>query len=305
MSRYADAEPECIEKAGPVALVIEARPRDLGGFTVGRVLPSRLRRMVGPFIFLDHLGPSWFEPGTGIDVRPHPHIGLATVTYLFEGAFMHRDSLGNAQVIEPGAVNWMNAGRGIVHSERTPAELRKRGIRVHGLQFWVALPREYEESEPGFQHCSRDSLPVIDRDGVAMTLIAGRAFGETAPVKTLSPLFYIDAAMHAGGRLTLPAEYEDRAVFPIDNAVTVDGAICEANALAVLESGVEVEIAAEADTRVMLFGGDPLDGERLIWWNLVASRQELIEAAKRDWAAGRFSKVPGDEHEFIPLPDYP
>ncbi|MDN5865432.1 MAG: pirin family protein [Gammaproteobacteria bacterium] len=302
MSRYEENEPGCVEMSGPIALEIEARPRDLGGFEVGRVLPSRLRRMVGPFIFLDHMGPNRFEPGRGIDVRPHPHIGLATVTHLLDGAFMHRDSLGSAQIIEPGAVNWMSAGRGIVHSERTPTELREQGCLMHGLQFWVALPREHEDSEPGFQHCPEDSLPVIERDGVGMRLIAGSAFGKTSPVETLSPLFYLDAAMQAGDRLRFPAEYEERALFPIGGAVEVNGVRCPADALAVLVPDAEVEIAATNDTRLMLFGGEPLEGERHIWWNLVSSSRERIEKAKQDWAAGRFPKVPGDDEEFIPLP---
>lgn len=302
MSRYADNEPECVEKPGPIALVIESRPRDLGGFQVARALPARQRQMVGPFIFLDHIGPSRFEPGKGIDVRPHPHIGLATVTYLLDGAFMHRDSLGSAQLIEPGAVNWMTAGQGIVHSERTPPERRAEGSHLHGLQSWVALPRDKEEIEPSFQHHPKDTLPLIERDGVTMRLIAGSAYGAAAPVMTLSPLFYLDVAMRAGSRLPLPAEYEDRALYPIDNAVAVDGVACEAKSLVLLKSGDEVEITTAADVRLMLLGGEPLEGERFIWWNLVSSSKERIETAKRDWAAGRFPKVPGDEHEFIPLP---
>lgn len=302
MSRYADQEPECVEKAGSISLVIRSRPRDLGGFQVGRVLPARQRQMVGPFIFFDHIGPSRFDPGKGIDVRPHPHIGLATVTYLFDGAFMHRDSLGSAQLIEPGAVNWMTAGRGIVHSERTPPEYRTRGSRLHGLQSWVALPHDKEEIEPSFQHHPKDTLPVIERDGITMRLIAGSAYGATAPVMTLSPLFYLEATMRAGRSLRLPAEYKDRALYPIDGAVALDGVACEAKSLAVLQSGDEVEITAATDVRLMLLGGEPLTGERFIWWNLVSSSKERMEAAKQDWAAGRYPKVPGDEHEFIPLP---
>lgn len=303
MSRYADREPECVDMPGPIAIEIEARPRDLGGFEVGRVLPARQRHMVGPFIFLDHIGPTRFEPGHGIDVRPHPHIGLATVTYLLEGAFMHRDSLGTAQLIEPGAVNWMTAGRGIVHSERTPPEHRARGSRFHGLQSWVALPREQEEVEPSFQHCPRNDLPEIDQNGVTMRLIAGSAFGETSPIKTLSPMFYLDVTLRAGSRFTLPAEYEDRALYPVDKAVSANGVTCAVQSLAVLNSGAEVEITASDETRLMVLGGQPLEGERFIWWNLVSSSKERIETAKQDWAAGRFPKVPGDEEEFIPLPE--
>ncbi|HEX5314626.1 MAG TPA: pirin family protein [Gammaproteobacteria bacterium] len=303
MSWHKYKEPECVDKSGPIALVIRPRPRDLGGFEVGRVLPARERRMIGPFIFLDHAGPAEFDPGAGADVRPHPHIGLATVTYLFEGAFLHRDSLGSEQLIEPGAVNWMTAGRGIVHSERTPQSARVHGSRLHGLQSWVALPKDKEESAPSFQHCERENLPEIVENGVSMRLVAGSAYGRTSPVVTLSPLFYLDAQMPRGSRFVLPAEYEDRALYALDAAVTVNGVACKADALAVLRSGVEVEIVAEEATRLILLGGAPLDGERFIWWNLVSSSREGIEAAKRDWAEGRFPKVPGDDKEFIPLPE--
>jgi redox-sensitive bicupin YhaK (pirin superfamily) len=297
-------EPECVDEAGPVALEIKPRPRDLGGFEVARVLPARERRMVGPFIFLDHAGPATFDPGHGADVRPHPHIGLATVTYLFEGAFLHRDSLGSEQLIEPGAVNWMTAGRGIVHSERTPPSFRKSGSHLHGIQSWVALPKDSEEVEPSFQHRVRNELPEIGQGSVRMRLIAGSAYGETSPVKTLSPMFYLDATMPAGSRFTLPTEYRDRALYPVDAAVSVNGVTCAARSLAVLASGIEVGIAAHDATRLILLGGQPLDGERFIWWNLVSSSKSRIEAAKSDWAEGRFPKVPGDDHEFIPLPQH-
>jgi redox-sensitive bicupin YhaK (pirin superfamily) len=302
MSWRAYNEPECVDKPGAVALAIEGRPRDLGGFQVERLLPARERRMVGPFIFLDHMGPARFDPGQGADVRPHPHIGLATVTYLFDGAFLHRDSLGSEQLIEPGAVNWMTAGRGIVHSERTPAQDRSSGSRLHGLQSWVALPRNAEEVAPSFQHRGQDVLPEIDRNGVRMRLIAGSAYGEASPVETLSPLFYLDVTVPRGGVFTLPPDYTDRAVYPLDGDVTADGVLCSARNLAVLRTGNEVEIAAHDAVRLMILGGEPLDGERFIWWNLVSSSRERIEAAKRDWAEGRFPKVPGDETEFIPLP---
>lgn len=288
----------------PVALEIEGRRRNLGGFEVARVLPSRKRRMVGPFIFFDHMGPVDFDPDQGADVRPHPHIGLATVTYLLDGAFLHRDSLGNEQQIEPGAVNWMNAGRGIVHSERTPPAIRRSGSRTHGLQFWVALPQAHEDRVATFQHCAEKDLPEFERDGVPIRLIAGSAFGETAPVTTQSPLFYLDVAMPARSRFTLPADYTDRALYPLDAPVTVNGTVCRQRTLAVLESGINVEVASHEPTRLMLFGGEPLDGNRYIWWNLVSSSQDRIEAAKRDWAEGRFPKVPGDDKEFIPLPEH-
>jgi redox-sensitive bicupin YhaK (pirin superfamily) len=295
-------EPECVDKPGAVDLAIEPRPRDLGGFQVERLLPARERRMVGPFIFLDHMGPAQFDPGQGADVRPHPHIGLATVTYLFDGAFLHRDSLGSDQLIEPGAVNWMTAGRGIVHSERTPPHERTRGSRLHGLQSWVALPRAAEEVEPSFQHRGSSELPEIDRNGVRMRLIAGSAYGETSPVMTLSPLFYLDVRVPRGGAFTLPPDYTDRGVYPLDGDVSANGVVCKARSLAVLNAGDDVEIAASDAVRLMILGGEPLDGERFIWWNLVSSSMERIETAKRDWAEGRFPKVPGDDKEFIPLP---
>jgi redox-sensitive bicupin YhaK (pirin superfamily) len=296
--------PECIDEPAPVALEIKPRPRDLGGFEVSRVLPARKRHMVGPFIFLDHAGPATFDPGQGADVRPHPHIGLATVTYLFDGAFLHRDSLGTEQLVEPGAVNWMTAGRGIVHSERTPQWYRERGSRLHGLQSWVALPETREEIEPTFQHCERADLPEIEENGVAMRLISGSAYGETSPVMTLSPMFYLDATMPSRGRFTLPAEYSQRALYPLDAPVTVNGVMCTPQSLAVLASGGEVEIAAHEATRLILLGGAPLDGDRFIWWNLVSSSKARIEDAKRNWAAGNFPTVPGDEREFIPLPEH-
>lgn len=304
MSWHAYKEPECVDKPGPVALTIKPTPRDLGGFEVARVLPARQRRMVGPFIFLDHAGPAQFDPGRGADVRPHPHIGLATVTYLFDGAFLHRDSLGTEQLVEPGAVNWMTAGRGIVHSERTPQSDRVHGSRLHGLQSWVALPQDQEEVAPDFQHRDRNELPEIEQNGVPMRLIAGSAYGETSPVMTLSSLFYLDATMPAGSRFTLPAEHEDRALYPVDAPVSINGVACPAQSLAVLNGGTEVEIAARDKTRLILLGGEPLDGERFIWWNLVSSSKERIEKAKQDWANGNFPKVPGDEQEFIPLPEH-
>ncbi|MGH8496783.1 MAG: pirin family protein [Gammaproteobacteria bacterium] len=302
MSRYPDEDPDCLTSEGPLHLVIDPRPHDLGGFTVRRALPAREWQRVGPFIFFDHIGPAQFEPGKGVDVRPHPHIGLATVTYLFEGAFMHRDSLGSAQLIEPGAVNWMTAGRGIVHSERTPPDSRKQSSRLHGIQSWVALPIPDEETEASFEHCPTESLPVIRQGGVTMRLIAGSAYGKTSPVRTLSGMFYLDAKMHAGSSITLPADYEDRAVYPIDAPVSVNGVTCSAMRMAVLKSGGEVEISASVKARLMLLGGEPLEGERILWWNLVSSSRDLIEKAKQDWAGGRFPKVPGDEIEFIPLP---
>jgi redox-sensitive bicupin YhaK (pirin superfamily) len=284
-----------------IELIIEPRERDLGGgFKVRRILPYAKRRMVGPFVFLDHMGPTEFPPGGGIDVRPHPHIGLATVTYLFEGEILHRDSLGSVQAIRPGAVNWMTAGRGIAHSERTAPELRQSGHRLHGLQSWVALPAEAEESEPAFSHHPADSLPSWQEDGVSFRLIAGSAQGRQAPVPTFSPTFYVDARLDGGARWRLPDEHEERALYVVDNPVDVDGQRIQPGRLVVLRAGA-AEVQASAPARVVALGGAKL-GERHIWWNLVSSRPERIEQAKADWKAGRFAPVPG-ETEFIPLPE--
>jgi len=283
--------------------LIEPRPRDLGGFSVRRVLPAAGTRMVGPFIFFDHMGPADFAPGTGIDVRPHPHIGISTVTYLFEGALLHRDSLGCVQSIEPGAVNWMTAGRGIVHSERTGEPLRASGHRIHGIQSWVALPRHAEECEPSFHHHEAASLPDFQQDDARLRVVAGEAFGRRSPVEVLSPILYVDVRLPAQGMLMLPPEHEERAVYLAEGSAELDGAPLEAGQMAVLEPGREARLVALEDVRAMLLGGAPIDGPRHIWWNLVSSSPERIERAKVDWAAGRFPKVPG-ETEFIPLPEH-
>jgi len=286
-----------------VSLVIEPREKSIGDFNVRRVLPFAKRRTVGPFIFFDHMGPVDFEPGQGMDVRPHPHIGLATVTYLFDGEIMHRDSLGFEQAIRPGAVNWMIAGRGIVHSERTAPEERARARRLDGIQTWLALPLAQEDSEPGFFHHPADSLPTTEGKGVRMRLIAGEAYGARSPVKTLSPMFYLDAAFVPGGELTLTNEYEERAIYAAQGEVTLgDGTTIAEGTMAVLNPGVEVVITAKDKARVMLLGGAPLDGSRHLWWNFVASSPERLEKARDDWKNGRFAMVPGDD-EFIPLPE--
>lgn len=288
-------------------LRIDGKPRDLGGFSVARLLPHHSRRMVGPFIFFDHLGPAAFAPGTGIDVRPHPHIGLSTVTYLFEGGLRHRDSLGTELDIGPGAVNWMTAGRGISHSERTPPALREAGHRIHGIQSWVALPREEEECPPAFDHHPAATLPSIVLDGARRTLIAGRAFGAASPVRFMHPMFYIDVEAEAGAMVHLPPDHAERAIYVADGEVGLwTGETVGAGTMMVLpDGGGEGWFRTVAPARVMLLGGAPMDGPRHIWWNLVASRDELIDAAKADWAArdpaGRFGQVPG-ETEFIPLP---
>ena len=283
--------------------VIDARARDLGGFTVGRVLPSGARKLIGPFIFFDHMGPAAFPPGRGIDVRPHPHIGLATVTYLFEGEIVHRDSLGSHQPIRPGDVNWMTAGRGIAHSERTGAELRQSGARIDGLQLWVALPLRHEETEPEFHHHPARDLPAVDVAGTRVRVLAGSAFGETSPVRTLSPLFYADAAIPGGSELPLPDEHEERAAYVVSGSVECGNERAERGRMLVFAPGAAATLRAVSDARVALIGGAPIDGERHIFWNFVSSSRARIEQAKRDWRDGRFPKVPGDEQEFIPLPD--
>jgi redox-sensitive bicupin YhaK (pirin superfamily) len=284
--------------------IIEGRRRDLGdGFVVARVLPAPQRRMVGPFIFFDHFGPVGYAPGVGFDVRPHPHINLATVTYLFEGEIMHRDSLGYVQPIHPGAVNWMTAGRGIVHSERSSAEVRRSGQSLHGIQAWVALPAEAEEVEPSFHHHPAGSLPSITVDGARRTLIAGSAFHAVSPVHTYSPMFYIDVEAEPGATVYLPDEHEERAVYVATGAIELDGQRYEAGRMLVLEPGRQVMWRTDEPARVLMLGGAPL-GERFMYWNFVSSRPERIEQAKAEWAAQRFSPVP-EESDFIPLPDEP
>jgi len=305
MSVTQHAEPLCTDDNAPaLALHIEGRPRDLGGgFRVRRLLPAPSRRTVGPFIFFDHMGPVRMQPGGGLDVRPHPHINLATLTYLFDGEILHRDSLGTEQVIRPGALNWMTAGRGIVHSERSPREARAAGPSLHGLQLWVALPRAHEEAEPSFQHHPADALPAQERDGVRLRVIAGDAYGATSPARVFSPLFYVEAQLASGASLELPDEHAERAAYVVEGRVGCDGEAFDCGSMLVFREGAPVRLRAQADARVALIGGAPLDGERHIWWNFVSSRPERIERAKDDWRGERFPKVPGDDQEFIPLPD--
>ncbi|MFN4309307.1 MAG: pirin family protein [Ferrovibrio sp.] len=286
-----------------IDLVITPRSRDLGeGFMVRRILPYAKRRHVGPFVFLDHMGPADFPPGHGLDVRPHPHIGLATVTYLFEGEIMHRDSLGVTQPIRPGDVNWMVAGRGIVHSERTRDELRRSGSALHGIQSWLALPQTHEETAPDFRHHPAASLPEMEQSGARMRLIAGAAFGAVSPVQTFAPMFYLDVVLDDEAVLPLPGEYEERAVYVAIGMVVLDGERYEAGSMLVLKPGSQPRIIAQGPARLMLLGGAPLDGERYLWWNFVSSSKDRIEQAKTDWKSGRFTMVPGDP-EFIPLPE--
>jgi redox-sensitive bicupin YhaK (pirin superfamily) len=283
-------------------LILNPHARDLGGFTVQRLLPAFPTKMIGPFIFFDHFGPIAFAPGEGADVRPHPHIGLATVTYLFEGEMIHRDSLGSVQTIEPGAVNWMTAGRGIVHSERTPPETRVRAHRMHGVQTWVALPKDREMAEPSFSHQPKATLPEIVRPGVTMRLLAGAAFGEQAPTPIFSPMFYLAVEMEPGAAIELPPEHEQRGVYAVDREVLVAGEALPAQHCAVLAEEATVRLEATTGARVMLFGGAGMDGDRKIWWNFVASSRALIDAASERWREQRFPPIPG-ETEFIPLPE--
>jgi len=277
--------------------------RDLGGFTVKRLLPHGTRRSVGPFVFLDHIGPADIAAGGGMDVRPHPHIGLATVTYLWEGAVMHRDSVGAVQEISPGDVNWMTAGRGIVHSERTPDRLRQQAFRIHGLQTWLALPKAHEEVEPAFVHHPKAALPVVhDPDGAVITVVAGEAFGAVSPVAVFGPTLYAAVTLPAGACFALPPEHVERALYCVSGSVTVDGETPPEGALVVFESDTTPLVQALEETTFMLLGGDPLDGPRHMWWNFVHSDAARLARAKEDWAAGRFASVPG-ETEFIPLPE--
>src|SRR6267378_2536677 len=285
-----------------IELVIEERRRSIGPFEVGRVLPFTKRRMVGPFIFLDHMGPLDFAPGLdrSADVRPHPHIGLSTVTYLFDGEIMHRDSVGSEQTIRPGEVNWMTAGRGITHSERFE-KARARGDRVHGLQAWVALPKEDEETEPRFAHHGPDDLPTYEGGGLRARLLAGTAFGAKAKVKTHSPMFYVHWALGAGAKAQLPAEYPERAAYVVEGRIEVEGQSFHGGQMLVFKPGQPVLFTASTPSAVMLLGGEPV-GERFIDWNFVSSSKERIEQAKADWRAGRMKLPDNDHDEFVPLP---
>lgn len=281
--------------------IIKPHVQDLGGFEARRLLPSDERTMVGPFIFFDHLGPAVFPAGKGVDVRPHPHINLATVTYLFEGALLHKDSLGTVQEIRPGEVNWMTAGQGISHSERSPEPERIEESRLHGIQTWIALPEADEEVAPSFHHHPAAAIPTWESNGVIVTLIAGEAYNHSSPVKTFSPILYLDLQFPTGGSFTLTTSYTERAVYSVTPSLTLDGGTLEQHRLAMVDPHQPVEITAEPAGRCIIIGGEPL-GKRHKWWNFVSSRPQRIEQAKQDWRDWKFGQV-SDETEFIPLPE--
>lgn len=285
-----------------IELMVVPNARDIGGFEVRRALPTARRRLVGPFIFFDRMGPAILRAGQALDVRPHPHIGLATVTYLFDGSIRHRDSLGTEMVIEPGDVNLMTAGRGIVHSERTPQETRGRDNAISGLQTWLALPEDREEIAPLFENTPKADLPVIDADGITGRVIIGGFDGLSSPVRTASDTLYADLRLSAGARIRIPAEAEERAIYVLDGEVVIAGDVFASDRLLVLRPGDEIVVSSERGAHFMVFGGASLGSPRHIWWNFVSSSKERIEQAKQEWRTGRFDIVPGDEEEFVPLP---
>ena len=304
-------EPHCPEAGSldDIETLIVPRARDLGGFEVRRALPSPKRQMVGPFVFFDQMGPAEFINEGGIDVRPHPHIGLSTVTYLYQGEFEHRDSVGSHQMIYPGEVNLMTAGRGVTHSERTSQQTRAKQNRLFGIQTWIALPEEHEETEAAFEHHGKTALPFLQGEGKEVRLILGNAWGETAPAKTFSEMFYADAVLQAGAKIPLPDNHEDRGLYIVEGSVVIAGQSYDAGQMMVFRPGDAITvIAGERGARLMLLGGETLNGPRYIWWNFVTSSREKIEAAKEAWAAGdwengRFQLPPGDNAEFIALPE--
>jgi len=304
-------EPSCPttpEQCDAIETVIVPRSRDIGAFEVRRALPVAHRRMVGPFVFFDQMGPAEFITDQGMDVRPHPHIGLATVTYLYDGGVFHRDSLGNALEIQPGAVNWMIAGNGITHSERSAPERRVAGEKLFGIQTWVALPEKDEDTDPGFEHVEEAKLPFIEGEGKEVRLILGNLYGERAPVSVFSEMFYADVVLAAGAKIPLPKDHEDRGIYVTEGEVEIAGTRFEAGRMMVFRPGDEITVTAVRPSRLMLLGGATLEGPRHIWWNFVSSSKEKLEQAKRDWAAGdwehgRFHLPPDDKDEFIPLPE--
>lgn len=311
MSWNPSIEPICPDEVGPDAIetLIVPRSRDLGGFSVRRALPAPKRQMVGPFIFFDQAGPAEFLTGQGVDVRPHPHIGLGTVTYLFQGDFHHRDSTGADQIITPGALNWMVAGRGVTHSERTSSTARSGPNSLFGIQTWLALPESHEDVAPSFEHHDKEALPVIEDHGVSVRLILGHAYGETAPATMLSDTFYADVKLKPGSRLPMPDDHEDRGIYIVEGAISVAGQDFEAGQMMVFRPGDRITVAAgDRGARLMILGGATFNGPRYIWWNFVASSKERIELAKEEWRAanwgkGRFDLPAEDRSEHIPLPE--
>jgi redox-sensitive bicupin YhaK (pirin superfamily) len=298
-----DPMPGDAAAADAIETVIVPRAKDIGGFEVRRALPSAQRQMIGPFIFFDAFGPVVLRAGQGVDVRPHPHIGLSTVTWLHDGVVQHKDSLGSDQSIKPGELNWMTAGKGIVHSERTPPKERNTGQRVYGIQSWVALPKQLEDTAPAFEHVPDSALPVLEDHGRKLRIVAGSLYGAKSPVRTHSDLFYAEVSLEAGARLPFPPEHEERGIYILEGSLTIAEQRYEAGRLLVLRAGDAITITSESGARFMMLGGEPMDGPRHIWWNFVSSSRDKIEAAKNDWKHARFDIVPGDEKEFVPLPE--
>lgn len=298
-----DPIPGDAESVDAIEMVIVPRAVDLGEMEVRRALPSLKRQMVGPFIFFDEMGPAEFLTDQGIDVRPHPHINLATVTFLLEGQIIHKDSLGSDIAIEPGAVNWMRAGKGIVHSERTAPDRKASGQRLFGLQTWVALPERLEESDPAFIHHGAEALPVVDLGGGSARIIAGTSFGACSPLETASETLHVDVTLSAGQRAPIEAYVEERAIYTLSGVIEIAGRHFERGQLLILRPGDQLTVRAQSDARFLIFGGEPMEGPRYIWWNFVSSRRERIEQAKEEWRKGLFETVPGDEADFIPLPE--
>ena len=295
-------EPDCAARSDDIEMLIRPRRKDLGGFSVRRALPAEQRRMVGPYVFFDHIGPARFPAGEGIDVRPHPHIGIATVTWLFDGEIVHRDSLGFDQAIRPGAVNLMTAGRGIVHSERTAPEEKAHGAALHGIQLWLALPADRQEIAPAFVHYPAEAIPVADSADPRLTVIMGTAYGVRSPVETLWPTLYAEALFSAPGEIVLPDGYAERAVYMVEGDAGIGNCRVAAGEIAVIRPGAAATLRSDGPARAMLIGGEPFPEKRTLWWNFVSTSPDRIEQAKRDWRAGRFDPVPGDD-EFIPLPE--
>jgi redox-sensitive bicupin YhaK (pirin superfamily) len=289
----------------PFLLTLNPTTHDLGGFKVHRTLPNKARTTVGPFIFYDQMGPARLAPGTGIDVRPHPHINLATVTYLFTGAMEHRDSLGTFATIEPGAVNLMTAGKGITHSERSPLAVRADGPAISGIQTWLALPTAKEEMDPAFEHVAKDDLPLLEDIGVSARVVMGSLWGATSPVTQHSPTIYADIALQPGGLMPIDSEADERAIYVAEGEATLDGLQLELSTLYLLRPGIAATLRSGSGARVMLCGGAPMDGPRHVFWNFVSSRRDRINQAKEDWKAGRFALPPDDHDEYIPLPEVP